>query len=612
MSEDILTWLRVRLSVGLNVTDRAANEFFATHVDEAAQWQTALREDPQRHVAIYFTHTAGPCCATPNNEAAPEEDMSLFKFNLVEWNSVDKLAGKINFMIFYPKLRCWSESGGDQSTGDSQPPDQRMDDVFAWSVLSSVWDASNADGSACEAPVFPVSEQWKHDAGLRDWKKKTGPATGVMHLLDHNNTVPKSVVDEWGIELGAALAGAAGCAVGTQDPMEEILFWQQRLRKLRQYEARLLVPEVADTIRGNHHSQRWPTLRAHLLMGYEEAAKRVADVALLMKPLRTVANTLPSKTGIFPLSEAAHPFHVALFLLSGCSRAQIPQADLERLYTKVANTIIHKALEYLDVGDLFSTTSDELDPQLPPDSYGTNRPAPLRCTQLGRERLENVSNLIKEWTSAFEQVSSWSPLHDSSWPDNRRRMFLLFRFVLQRCADVEKVLEDLVEEQPDIIEDRAGYRRYRKMVKMLQDIDFDIFDIGHKANWRVFQRRWDEAVEDKLEFPEGLDETSPLMARCEEPHDVNELLPLQTALTGFSPVVSLDERFDSHSARLPDAERVLCLQQEKQVLTEKLQEAAELLAQDRTAIGALTEQYDGAKRTIAALSAEVERLRKTS
>ena len=577
--EDILLWIQVRLCVGLNVTDRAANEFFKAHgAEEAEYWEGQLGDDAAAGVTIYFADEGDNV----------EGDMSLRRFTGDKPYAMSEATYPVHYMVFYPTL-------AQPTTGTVPDPDpptavlttqQQLDARFQWSVLSSRVPPLSKT-SAKKVFEMPVEERSSHSV----------------------------TINGWSVELGLVLA-KEGTRVMDDTSLGELQYWQERHVVLQEYFARLRNPEVKAVLASMEQTphSRWPILHAQLLCAHTEAVRKVSDCYLTAKPLTTVSNTLPAKSGIGPLFDAAYHFHISLCLMAVCAREPFELADLERIYTKVNTEVTARIVEYIDVASLFALSEEELSlvPSEAPNvqvtdsiSLHTTQTVMPSSVEKGKARLAKASQLLVEWRRVYTQCSVWMA-GCKCWPRDTRRLFLSFEVALERCQHLVQILDDLIDEQPDIAEDRGGHRRYRALVEVLQKFEFDIFDVGHLANWRIFIKHWSESVADKISHPATpLVSTPPLARVTTEP--INERLPVSNVLRNFSPTQDVTkDSFKVDTSDMSDFERITLLSQEKQILAEKLAEANGLLAEDRQAITALTREYDKSLELIAFLREQLK------
>ena len=630
---DLLLWLRVRLCVGLSVSDSSANAFFDKHgAEEEEAWKAmqAATEDAAaasstsassagdgggstQQIAVYYT-------------AAVDGDGGDCAVRRVAGDRMAYAAGEevlpVTFMVFHPAPFPVEEEPAEMRDVSAPPPTyaQRMDARYAWAVLTS------------RPP--PPPQQLSHHSSSAAAAAAAAASCSVLQLPEEDDGRSDDVVLQgWGIEIALALAKEARRDTGP-DAMGEVVFWTERLAVLERFRARLredAVRKIAGSGDGGAggggdgdaagQSKRWPVLQAQLLSAYIEAARKACDISLVSKPLTTIANTLPAKSGIDSLWDAAMPFHVAFCVIARCARTQFTAADMERIYLKVNAELLEKLVEYVDLQSLFLLTEDEANPPSGPPISGsraqhacgvefhtTETVVPL-CVASGRVKLEKAKDLLLEWRRWYERCCGWMR-GVVCWPTDARRLFVAHEAACRRCDDLLRILEDLVDEQPSVAEDRGGHRRYQALVQMLQGISFDVFDVGHQANWKTVLKRWAEAVNDKINRP---DTAPPPLLRRVETEPLGSRLPVDSVLADFSPTQTLPKNCCLVDAStLTELQRINLLEQEKQILAEQLANANALLTEDRRAIVALTQEHGRSQALVESLRAELREAKRES
>eukprot|EP01063_Lacrimia_lanifica_P009474 TRINITY_DN16472_c0_g1_i1.p1 TRINITY_DN16472_c0_g1~~TRINITY_DN16472_c0_g1_i1.p1 ORF type:complete len:606 (+),score=230.33 TRINITY_DN16472_c0_g1_i1:64-1818(+) len=572
---EILLWLKVRLSIGLGVSDKVLHAFFEAHGEQEATYWKELAGERRSHVTVYYL--------TQDYESA----IPLHRYDHEDKSDLHNTKGNadLSFMVFHPSLAGMPNEEELELEGVQTPVAQRMDRMFEWAVMVS------------KIPTFSAN---------------AAPKACELFASQHPDD-PSAELTEWSMELGLLLTNESKRDVGAT-ALAEVRYWADRLHTLAPCHKQLEEPAAQAVLKaaGAAESARWPVLHGQLLSAHHEAFRKCCDLSLFLKPLYTIENTLPKVSGIDSLWDACLPFHLAMCAVGLCGREVFEVGDLDRLYVKTNREVLVKLLEYIDAPSLFVVTDAEMNPPprsaLPPsdDPYEVTKIAPVvpACVVNGQNRLDKAAGLLEEWERLYTLCSGWMAAR-GPWPQDKRRIFIEFNTARERCGHLQAVLRDLQNELPDVVEDRGGYRRYQGLVALVRGIDFDVFDVGHKANWNAFMKRWGAAVEDKINTPD-LSAAVELKPRITT-KSIDERIPVTNVLAGFTPTLEMPKEFNLGKREgLTDAEKVTVLLQEKQVLAEELAKTNALLAADRHAMDKLLREYELSQQMVAALAAQLK------
>ena len=562
---DIIQWIRVRLSIGLNASDEVVNKFYNENGNSEEEYWNSSLKDLHNKTTIYYV--------------IPDEGLFHYGQNDNLWNIHRNTHEVIQIMVFYNPV-------GEES---------QSDDYFHCSILRSALPS-----------VGSLSESQLDDFLIPEYP-------------DENNCVI-----EWGIKLGIILSTESEREFNTNQDcvsiaLQEYTYWTNRCEKLLPYRE-LFASDKYQKILSlweSHSDKRWPTLYASLITAAAEAERKYADSSLIVNPLTVVTNILPQKVGLDPLWNICAPLHVSLAITTLCSRHDCERGDLERVYMKSIEDILLKCREYLDPSTLFVVQDFEKQPDILKDnnlesenihirgsdtSLHTTKPDKLLCVTQSSTKLEKVISLLTQIEDQYKQLSSCDLLvQNTNWPVNTRRVFSSLSLLKERSEDAQGILKDLSNSQPSIIEDVSGYIRFREIVKVIEGLQFDFCDAGHTANFKIFLKDWKYAISSKPGEP--LPATRCLLKRIVTP-SADEQYPMSTLLSSFTAASNKvsDNCFIRSREGLSEKEIIVLLEQEKEVLCQKLFEANQTIDENRKAITSLTSENQRIQLVIKSLS----------